>query len=79
MKAAVVRMLRHWLGGRRVKVKSGSPFDILKTDPTIGRAEALRRAMLAYLKDEEALLKLSHRWSNEAGHAEREIKRIVVT
>jgi CHAT domain-containing protein len=27
-------------------------FDYLKADPTIGRAEALRRAMLAYLKDD---------------------------
>jgi CHAT domain-containing protein/Tfp pilus assembly protein PilF len=28
-----------------------STFDILKADPTLGRAEALRRAELAYLKD----------------------------
>jgi CHAT domain-containing protein len=26
-------------------------FDILARDPTLGRAEALRRAMLAYLDD----------------------------
>lgn len=26
-------------------------FDVLKNDPTLGRAEALRRAMLAYLQD----------------------------
>ena len=28
-----------------------STFDILKADPTLGRAEALRRAMLAFLHD----------------------------
>jgi CHAT domain-containing protein len=28
-----------------------STFENLKADPTMGRAEALRRAMLAYLKD----------------------------
>ena len=28
-----------------------STFDILKSDPTLGRAEALRRAMLAYIDD----------------------------
>jgi CHAT domain-containing protein len=26
-------------------------FDILQNDPNVGRAEALRRAMLAYMKD----------------------------
>jgi hypothetical protein len=26
-------------------------FDILKNDPSVGRAEALRRAMLAYMND----------------------------
>ena len=26
-----------------------STFDVMKTDPSLGRAEALRRAMLAYL------------------------------
>jgi hypothetical protein len=28
-----------------------STFDILKSDPTLGRAEALRRAMLVYMND----------------------------
>ena len=28
-----------------------STFDILKSDPTLGRAEALRRSMLAYVND----------------------------
>ena len=28
-----------------------STFDIMKSDPAIGRAEALRRAMLAYIDD----------------------------
>ena len=28
-----------------------STFDIMKSDPTLGRAEALRRAMLAYIDD----------------------------
>jgi CHAT domain-containing protein len=28
-----------------------STFDIMKANPTIGRAEALRRAMLVYLDD----------------------------
>jgi CHAT domain-containing protein len=28
-----------------------STFDVMKTDPSLGRAEALRRAMLAYLDD----------------------------
>jgi hypothetical protein len=28
-----------------------STFETLKSDPTIGRAEALRRAMLAYMSD----------------------------
>jgi CHAT domain-containing protein/Tfp pilus assembly protein PilF len=31
-----------------------STFDALKTDPTLGRAEALRRAMLAYLADQSS-------------------------
>jgi hypothetical protein len=28
-----------------------STFDTMKSNPTIGRAEALRRAMLAYMND----------------------------
>jgi len=28
-----------------------STFDIMKSDPSLGRAEALRRAMLAYIND----------------------------
>ena len=28
-----------------------STFDIMKSEPTLGRAEALRRAMLAYIDD----------------------------
>jgi CHAT domain-containing protein/Tfp pilus assembly protein PilF len=31
-----------------------STFDLLKADPTLGRAEALRRAMLAYLNDKSS-------------------------
>ena len=30
---------------------TSSTFDILKADPKFGRAEALRRAMLAYMSD----------------------------
>jgi hypothetical protein len=28
-----------------------STFDIMKSDPTLGRAKALKRAMLAYMND----------------------------
>ena len=33
-----------------------STFDLLKSDPRLGRAEALRRAMLAYLGDTSAAI-----------------------
>jgi hypothetical protein len=35
-------------------------FDILKSDPKLGRAEALRRAMLAYMIDAASPLKSRH-------------------
>jgi tetratricopeptide (TPR) repeat protein len=40
-----------WLLKRHVVSVLPSTFDILKSDPRLGRAEALRRAMLAYLDD----------------------------
>jgi CHAT domain-containing protein len=41
-----------WAGHPAVQqALTTATFDNLKTDPTIGRAEALRRAMLAYMND----------------------------
>jgi CHAT domain-containing protein len=45
-------LVSHWAVGSKAATRlTTSTFDNLKTDPSIGRAEALRRAMLAYLND----------------------------
>jgi CHAT domain-containing protein len=42
----------HWAVDSNAATRlTTSTFDILKADPSLGRAEALRRAMLAYLND----------------------------
>ena len=42
----------HWAVDSNAATRlTASTFDILKADPSLGRAEALRRAMLAYLND----------------------------
>jgi CHAT domain-containing protein/tetratricopeptide (TPR) repeat protein len=45
-------LVSHWSieSGAATRLTT-STFDMLKADPTLGRAEALRRAMLAYLND----------------------------
>lgn len=45
-------LVSHWAieSGAATRLTT-STFDILKANPTLGRAEALRRAMLAYLND----------------------------
>lgn len=45
-------LVSHWSVETNAATRlTTSTFDIMKTDPTLGRAEALRRAMLAYLND----------------------------
>jgi CHAT domain-containing protein/tetratricopeptide (TPR) repeat protein len=45
-------LVTHWSVDSAAATRlTTSTFDILKAEPTIGRAEALRRAMLAYLND----------------------------
>jgi len=45
-------LVSHWAVDSKAAVRlTTSTFDGLKSDPAIGRAEALRRAMLAYLAD----------------------------
>lgn len=45
-------LVSHWPVASEAATRlSTSTFDTLKADPTLGRAEALRRAMLAYLGD----------------------------
>ena len=45
-------LVSHWTVGSNAATRlTTSTFDILKADPTLGRAEALRRAMLAFLHD----------------------------
>jgi len=45
-------LVSHWAVDSEAATRlTTSTFDILKSDPTIGRAEALRRAMLGYLND----------------------------
>src|SRR5262249_22560504 len=45
-------LVSHWAVDSAAATRlTTSTFDILKTDPKLGRAEALRRAMLAYLAD----------------------------
>jgi tetratricopeptide (TPR) repeat protein/CHAT domain-containing protein len=45
-------LVSHWAVDSNAAMRlTTSTFDIMKKDPTLGRAEALRRAMLAYLND----------------------------
>jgi CHAT domain-containing protein len=45
-------MVSHWTVDSKAAAQlTTSTFEALKADPTIGRAEALRRAMLDYLND----------------------------
>jgi CHAT domain-containing protein len=45
-------LVSHWAVESNAAMRlTTSTFDILKSDPTLGRAEALRRAMLAYMND----------------------------
>jgi tetratricopeptide (TPR) repeat protein/CHAT domain-containing protein len=45
-------LVSHWaVETNAATLLTTSTFDILKTDPKLGRAEALRRAMLAYMSD----------------------------
>jgi tetratricopeptide (TPR) repeat protein len=45
-------LVSHWAVESSAAMRlTTSTFDILKSDPTLGRAEALRRAMLAYMND----------------------------
>lgn len=48
-------LVSHWPVASEAATRlTTSTFDALKTDPTLGRAEALRRAMLFYLADQSA-------------------------
>jgi CHAT domain-containing protein/tetratricopeptide (TPR) repeat protein len=45
-------LVSHWAVESNAAMRlTTSTFDILKSDPALGRAEALRRAMLAYMND----------------------------
>jgi CHAT domain-containing protein len=45
-------LVSHWAVDSNAAMRlTTSTFDIMKSDPKLGRAEALRRAMLAYLND----------------------------
>ena len=45
-------LVSHWAVESNAAMRlTTSTFDIIKSHPTLGRAEALRRAMLAYLND----------------------------
>ena len=45
-------LVSHWAVDSNAAMRlTTSTFDIMKKDPTLGRAEALRRAMLAYIND----------------------------
>ena len=45
-------LVSHWaVESKAATTLTTSTFDILKSDPKLGRAEALRRAMLAYMND----------------------------
>jgi tetratricopeptide (TPR) repeat protein/CHAT domain-containing protein len=45
-------LVSHWAVESNAAMRlTTSTFDILKSDPTLGRAEALRRSMLAYMND----------------------------
>jgi CHAT domain-containing protein len=45
-------LVSHWAVDSNAAMRlTTSTFDIMKSDPSLGRAEALRRAMLAYIND----------------------------
>jgi CHAT domain-containing protein len=45
-------LVSHWAVASNAATRlTTSTFEIMKSEPTVGRAEALRRAMLAYLND----------------------------
>jgi CHAT domain-containing protein/tetratricopeptide (TPR) repeat protein len=45
-------LVSHWAVDSNAAMRlTTSTFDVMKSDPSLGRAEALRRAMLAYLDD----------------------------
>jgi CHAT domain-containing protein len=45
-------LVSHWAVDSSAATRlTTSTFDIMRSDPAIGRAEAVRRAMLAYLND----------------------------
>jgi CHAT domain-containing protein len=45
-------LVSHWAVESNAAMRlTTSTFDILKSDPTLGRGEALRRSMLAYMND----------------------------
>jgi CHAT domain-containing protein len=45
-------LVSHWAVASDAATRlTTTTFDILKNDPQLGRAEALRRAMLAYMND----------------------------
>jgi CHAT domain-containing protein len=45
-------LVSHWAVESNAAMRlTTSTFDIMKSDPTLGRAEALRRSMLAYMND----------------------------
>jgi CHAT domain-containing protein len=45
-------LVSHWAVESNAAMRlTTSTFDILKSDPSLGRAEALRRSMLAYMND----------------------------
>jgi hypothetical protein len=45
-------LVSHWaVESKAATTLTTSTFDLIKSDPKLGRAEALRRAMLAYMND----------------------------
>ena len=45
-------LVSHWVVGSNAAMRlTTAAFDVMKSDPSLGRAEALRRAMLAYMED----------------------------
>jgi CHAT domain-containing protein len=46
-------LVSHWEVETNAAMRlTTSTFDVMKSDPSLGRAEALRHAMLAYIDDE---------------------------
>jgi CHAT domain-containing protein len=53
---ARAQLVSHWAVNSAAATRlTTSTFDVMEADPTAGRAEALRRAMLAYLNDRSEL------------------------